>query len=401
MSEPITKATAIRDAKITFVSLVDKAANKRQFLITKAENGDAHFKSQGPILKADAETHFVTGIVYEPMVEDSQGNFMTADEIVKAEKYYRENYAQIDKQHSFETLEGATLIKSWIAQCDCTVNGENVKEGSWLMTVKVENNDIWDKIEKKEITGFSMGGVGKYDTEEVNLEKMTENCDVVVKDTGFIAKIANAFGFTLVKKGAVADNFAKQRKESGFWQAFDSLSSVLKTYNPETGKYEYCSDASTVKSALGEFSEIVKEILLTDDVQKAVIDTKPKDKKADPSTADEENTDTEKKEENGKGKKEDKKMEISKAELTEMISSAVSSEIAKAFGEESGADKVEKKDESIENISKAELSEMISSAVSGEIKKYANTRGKAQSLEDEAEDIEKSEEPEHFMKGII
>ena len=32
----IAKAYAITDAKISFVSLVDKAANKKQFLITKS-----------------------------------------------------------------------------------------------------------------------------------------------------------------------------------------------------------------------------------------------------------------------------------------------------------------------------------------------------------------------------
>ena len=39
----IEKAYAITDAKISFVSLVDKAANKKQFLITKAEHGSASF----------------------------------------------------------------------------------------------------------------------------------------------------------------------------------------------------------------------------------------------------------------------------------------------------------------------------------------------------------------------
>ena len=71
----IMKAYAITDAKISFVSLVNKAANKKQFLITKSENGAAAFSTFGRILKADTDSHFVTGIVYEPMVEDSQGNF--------------------------------------------------------------------------------------------------------------------------------------------------------------------------------------------------------------------------------------------------------------------------------------------------------------------------------------
>lgn len=40
----IAKAYAITDAKISFVSLVDKAANKKQFLITKSEDGAGKFR---------------------------------------------------------------------------------------------------------------------------------------------------------------------------------------------------------------------------------------------------------------------------------------------------------------------------------------------------------------------
>ena len=84
----IAKAYAITDAKISFVSLVDKAANKKQFLITKSEDGAANFATFGRILKADADSHFVTGIVYEPMVEDTQGNYMTEEEITKAAYWF-------------------------------------------------------------------------------------------------------------------------------------------------------------------------------------------------------------------------------------------------------------------------------------------------------------------------
>ena len=38
MSRSLRKAYEITDAKIQFVSLVDKAANKRQFLIKKEED---------------------------------------------------------------------------------------------------------------------------------------------------------------------------------------------------------------------------------------------------------------------------------------------------------------------------------------------------------------------------
>ena len=52
----IKKAYAISEAKISFVSLVDQAANKKKFLITKAAGeGKKNFMSSGRIIKADAE----------------------------------------------------------------------------------------------------------------------------------------------------------------------------------------------------------------------------------------------------------------------------------------------------------------------------------------------------------
>jgi len=57
----IKKAIEMSDAKITFVSLVDKAANKRQFLITKADGDKASFSSIGKILKVDDTTHYIKG----------------------------------------------------------------------------------------------------------------------------------------------------------------------------------------------------------------------------------------------------------------------------------------------------------------------------------------------------
>ena len=47
----IIKTRSISDAQIQFVSLVDKAANKKSFLITKSEDGKASFSAYGKIVK--------------------------------------------------------------------------------------------------------------------------------------------------------------------------------------------------------------------------------------------------------------------------------------------------------------------------------------------------------------
>lgn len=124
----IAKAYAITDAKISFVSLVNKAANKKQFLITKSENGAANFATFGRILKADADSHFVTGIVYEPMVEDTQGNYMTEEEITKAAYWFAKNGNQVDLQHCFEKCDGAAVVESYVSKCDMEIEGEVIKK---------------------------------------------------------------------------------------------------------------------------------------------------------------------------------------------------------------------------------------------------------------------------------
>ena len=67
-------ATEIVNAKISFVSLADKAANKKSFAIIKSAENPT-FQRQVPILKTDEAKRIVTGIVYEPDVLDAHDEF--------------------------------------------------------------------------------------------------------------------------------------------------------------------------------------------------------------------------------------------------------------------------------------------------------------------------------------
>ncbi len=259
----IAKAYAITDAKISFVSLVGKAANKKQFLITKSENGAASFSTFGRILKADADSHFVTGIVYEPMVEDSQGNYMTEEEITKAAYWFAKNGNQVDLQHCFQKCDGAAVVESYVAKCDMEIEGEAIKKGTWIMTMEISDTDVWESIQKGDITGFSMGGVGVYSEEDVELpvEKREE-------PKGLFRRLAKAMGFDVVEKGAVKANFQRGVKEDNFYSAWYALRSTLEGnfYNPDTGVWEwgYNSDESTIREALEDFNDIVTQLLTSD-----------------------------------------------------------------------------------------------------------------------------------------
>ena len=275
----VQKAIAITDAKISFVSLVDKAANKKQFLITKAKDGNAEFSTYGRIVKTDPDRHYVTGIVYEPLVEDAHGNFMTEDEITKAAYWFAKNGDGVDLQHSFETLEKAEVVESWIAKADFDCGEETVKKGTWLMTVEVTDEDVWDAVQKGELTGFSMGGVGKYDTEDTDLNTEVEKGEAPAEteqtaEKGFFKKLAKFFGFEVVEKGAVKDLYEERIKREKFWNALWALEDTLYRYDWYTEEAVYESDEEKIREALADFNEIITELLTGDGIAKSLAVTK-------------------------------------------------------------------------------------------------------------------------------
>lgn len=264
----VKKAYEITDAKISFVSLVDKAANKREFLITKASDGKANFRTYGRIIKTDAENHYITGIVYEPLVEDSHGNYMTEDEIVKAAYWFAKNGDRVDLQHSFEELSEASVVENWVTKSDTTIEGEDLKKGTWLLTVEVTDPEVWESIEKKEITGFSMGGIGAYSEEDTDLETVQK--DDSKQKKGIIKQLAAAFGLDVVEKGAMTDKYLERVKSNNFWSAFSTLEDILRRYNWASDRYEFEEDEDKIREVLSEFNEIVVELLTQKSITKAL-----------------------------------------------------------------------------------------------------------------------------------
>ena len=270
MQGKIEKACAISNAKIQFVSLVDKAANKRKFLITKSDGKSASFQTFGKILKTDADSHFVTGIVYEPMTEDTDGNFMTESEITKAAHWFMKNDGNVDLQHCFEKTPGVDVVESYVAKSDMEIEGVPVTKGTWLMTMEIADNDVWDAVQKGEITGFSMGGVGCYSTEDVDLAEVKKSEEPV----SLLKRIAKSLGLSVVEKGAVKTTYHQRIKGDNFYTAWNALRDTLEgyEYDPELGtwNWDYSSDEEKIREALADFSEIVTSILTSGSVLKSL-----------------------------------------------------------------------------------------------------------------------------------
>ncbi len=428
--EKIKKSYAITDAKISFVSLVDKAANKKQFLITKAETKDERgFATIGKIVKADDNLHHVTGIVYEPMVSDAHDNFMTEDEIQKAAYWYAKNGDKVDLQHNFEECDACTVVETWVAKADFKIGDEPIKKGTWLMTVEVSDDNIWKSIEKGEITGFSMGGVGKYSAEDVNLKKGAESNTEDTEKKGIFKQFAEFMGFNIVEKGYVKDEYNDRAKNSNFWNAINTLSDLLAKRHYDNFKdryvYDFENDQTAIKAALEDFNEIITEILTKNNVAKALLDTAPKEaiekagKKMSGKNRQMLTEITEKLNafvaEFNEETKEEEDKEVTKEEIKKMIDES----IQKAFNKGSKEKEVEKSEELTldtvkqmidEAITKASanheegqeeetLDDTINTAVTKAVNDILKAKGIPSNLNDE-QNVEKQNDT-HYLHGIL
>ncbi len=258
----VKKAYEISEAKISFVSLVDKAANKRDFIIVKADD-ERGFTTDGKILKIDNDSHFVTGVVYEPMEEDAHGNFMAEEEIQKACYWFAKNGNSVDLQHNENKIDKCYVVENWVTKSDSEINGQNVKKGTWVMTVEVDDSELFDKIQKGEINGFSMGGVGKYSNIDTVIEKAESN------KKGLFKQLANLFGFELVeKKDVINDNVEEEER----LKAED----IKKMIEETVAKALDGTDVATPEPADGDV--ITKEVVqkMIDDAIKEALNQKSK-----------------------------------------------------------------------------------------------------------------------------
>ena len=109
------------------------------------------------IKKLDQDEQVVFGEIYAPGFPDSQGDFMTPQEIKKmAYGFMRKGaLSNIDTNHS-QTPNGSVMVESFIAR-----DGDPIFiPGSWVGGVHVPDQGVWQMVKSGELNGFSLDGFG-------------------------------------------------------------------------------------------------------------------------------------------------------------------------------------------------------------------------------------------------
>lgn len=128
--------------------------NEPKWLVAKDEN--------------KPDQRLVYAEVYAPNRPDSDGEFMTAAEIQKMAHAFtaKGEMGNIDVMHDNEVVPGCKIVESFIAR----KGDPDFIEGSWVVGMHVDNDDLWRAIKSEQINGFSMEAMVYRHEREVEIE---------------------------------------------------------------------------------------------------------------------------------------------------------------------------------------------------------------------------------------
>lgn len=103
------------------------------------------------IKEQSEELQVVYGIVYEPNMADSDGDYMTAETIIKAAHNFMVASREIDRNHSESPL-ACFPVESFIAR----KGDSQFPEGAWVLGVKIVDRALWEEVKSGKYKSFSL-----------------------------------------------------------------------------------------------------------------------------------------------------------------------------------------------------------------------------------------------------
>jgi len=112
--------------------------------------------------KEDTKKQIAYGIVWEPGFVDAHGEWASPEDIMEAAHDYLAYHRGIKLSHGMNIAKEANIVESYLAPIDFECNGYTIKEGSWIVGIKVLDKDYWEGIESGLIVGLSAGGTKTF-----------------------------------------------------------------------------------------------------------------------------------------------------------------------------------------------------------------------------------------------
>jgi hypothetical protein len=147
------------------ISVVEQPAIEEDFVALKNQQQEIK------LAEVSAEKRILMGaaLVPEKPIYRSNGEeefyiFFSKDTVVKASQMFlkRGNQSKATLEHA-EAIGGMTVVESWLVEDDVHDKsrkyGLNVPVGTWMVSMKVDNDEVWnDYVKTGKVKGFSIEG---------------------------------------------------------------------------------------------------------------------------------------------------------------------------------------------------------------------------------------------------
>ena len=195
------------------ISLVEYPAVEVDFL--------AFAKEESAVLQfADEERHIITGIalladtpIYRIAPDGTEYYVRFTKDCIRqlVEKYFKfglTNSVNIEHKDN-QFVDGVTMLESYIIDKErgiCPNEFASAPDGSWVVSYKVSNLDVWNKIKSGEVKGFSVQGLFRIiETKlEMNSNKIEESEHQNKNNISLMSKLKEKIKALLMQYAAVS-----------------------------------------------------------------------------------------------------------------------------------------------------------------------------------------------------
>ena len=181
------------ESGIEAISIVESPAIESDFIALKSD--------EVKLAEVDKEKKILMGallIPNKPIYRKTEGEeyyiYFSKETVLKASQRYLTNGYQGNStlEHS-DNLEGLTLVESWIVEDEVQDKsrkyGLNAPVGTWMGTIKVNNDEVWnDYVKTGKVKGFSIEGFFADKIEASKMNKQEQEADLLLSKITSIVK---------------------------------------------------------------------------------------------------------------------------------------------------------------------------------------------------------------------
>ena len=208
------------ESGINAVSVVESPAIEENFVALK--------KHEVELKEVDGEKRILMGAALIPNKQIYRKNgdkefyiYFSEDTVRKASELFlmRANQNNATLEHEKKMLDGMSVVESWIIEDEkqdkSAKYGFNLPKGTWMISMKVNNDEIWNKVKAGEVKGFSIEGyfVDKY---EMSLQETEEDRlinairDLILKDEQYKLETYNDYPKEASENAKIALRYAEE-----------------------------------------------------------------------------------------------------------------------------------------------------------------------------------------------